>query len=385
MGKTSKDKRDIYYRKAKEIGFRARSAFKLLQIDDTYGLLKDVNRVVDLCAAPGSWSQVLSKRLYKNTNEAETLVANGQTKVVAVDIQEMAPIPGIVSMQGDITAKSTAEQIISYFSDNLADLVISDGAPDVTGLHDIDEYMQAQLILAALNITTNTLRIGGSFVAKIFRGKDANLLYSQLRCFFNEVTVAKPRSSRNSSLEAFVVCRDYNPPQGFVPSMDGYLLDVKYNNSGDNNNQAPILQMIPQPDGSIIRKEIATPPHTPLLPPPAIAPFVACGDLDGFDSDMSYPLELPANLGFCVGEKEFASLRLEEERAQKMRAGIVNDDDNGNGEESEKEDKLEKEGVGEKKNQGYVFRSPVQPPLHPNYSSFFRLGLSEKKAKAETG
>ncbi len=398
MGKTSKDKRDIYYRKAKEIGFRARSAFKLLQIDDTYGLLKDVNRVVDLCAAPGSWSQVLSKRLYKNNDEAETLVANGKTKVVAVDLQEMAPIPGIVSMQGDITAKATAEQIISYFSDNLADLVISDGAPDVTGLHDIDEYMQAQLILAALNITTNTLRIGGSFVAKIFRGKDANLLYSQLRCFFKEVTVAKPRASRNSSLEAFVVCRDYNPPQGFVPNMEGYLLDAKYNTGSDITTQPPILQMIPQPDGSIIRKEIAIPPNTPLLPTASIAPFVACGDLDGFDSDKSYPLELPSDLGFCVGEIEFASLRLEEEQAQRKRAGINDDHDDSNVDEEQAQrkragindihddsnvDDNDKVGTGEAKPKGYVFRSPVQPPLNPNYSSFFRLGLSDKKAKAE--
>jgi tRNA (cytidine32/guanosine34-2'-O)-methyltransferase len=101
--------------------------------------------------------------------------------------------------------------------------VVCDGAPDVTGLHDIDEYMQAQLLLAALNITTNTLRVGGNFVAKIFRGKDVSLLYSQLRCFFSEVTVAKPKSSRNSSIESFVVCRDYQPPRGFAPSMDGLL------------------------------------------------------------------------------------------------------------------------------------------------------------------
>ena len=97
-------------------------------------------------------------------------------------------------------------------------------APDVTGLHDIDEYMQAQLLLSALNITTNTLKKGGTFVAKIFRGKNVSLLYSQLRCFFEEVTVAKPKSSRNSSIESFVVCRRYNPPDNFVPSMDDTML-----------------------------------------------------------------------------------------------------------------------------------------------------------------
>eukprot|EP01041_Mallomonas_annulata_P001726 gene1726-3342_t len=288
MGKTSKDKRDIYYRKAKEIGFRARSAFKLLQIDEEYALFEGVNRVVDLCAAPGSWSQVLSNKLYKNIDEAETMIANGNPRVVAVDLQEMAPIPGVVCIQGDITAKSTAEQIISHFRGDLADLVVCDGAPDVTGLHDIDEYMQAQLLLAALNITTNTLRVGGNFVAKIFRGKDVSLLYSQLRCFFQEVTVAKPKSSRNSSIESFVVCRRFHPPLDFVPSMDTLLLDHKYSTEGNALTGVSSL----------------------------VVPFVACGDLSGFDSDKSYPLQLP------------------DETAT------------------------------------YQYREPVQPPIRPNYHSY---------------
>lgn len=224
MGKTSKDKRDIYYRKAKEVGFRARSAFKLMQIDDEYNLLEGVSRVVDLCAAPGSWSQVLSSKLFNKDLPASVTEKN---KIVAVDLQEMAPIEGVLSIVGDITAQSTSEQIISYFQGDLADLVICDGAPDVTGLHDIDEYMQAQLLLAALNITTNILRPGGNFVAKIFRGKDVSLLYSQFRCFFKEVTVAKPKSSRNSSIESFIVCRDFSPPEGFVATMTTLLLDHK--------------------------------------------------------------------------------------------------------------------------------------------------------------
>lgn len=222
MGKTSKDKRDIYYRKAKEVGFRARSAFKLLQINEEYNLFEGVSKVVDLCAAPGSWSQVLSSELYgKDFNES----SSEEPRIVAVDLQEMAPIPGVLSIVGDITSQTTMEQIINYFQGGLADLVICDGAPDVTGLHDIDEYMQAQLLLSALNITTNTLRKGGTFVAKIFRGKNVSLLYSQLRCFFEEVTVAKPKSSRNSSIESFVVCLRFNPPEDFVPSMDKLLLD----------------------------------------------------------------------------------------------------------------------------------------------------------------
>ena len=172
--------RDIYYRKAKEVGFRARSAFKLLQIDDDYHLFEGVHRVVDLCAAPGSWSQVLSSKLYADAEEANELLSSGHPRIVAVDLQEMAPIPGVACLVGDITAQETAEQIVGHFRGDLADLVVCDGAPDVTGLHDIDEYMQAQLLLAALNITTNVLRVGGNFVAKIFRGRDVSLLYSQV-------------------------------------------------------------------------------------------------------------------------------------------------------------------------------------------------------------
>lgn len=95
----------------------------------------------------------------------------------------------------------------------------------VTGLHDLDEFMQAQLLLAALNITLNVLKPGGVFIAKIFRGRDVSLLYDQLGCFFERVTCSKPRSSRNSSMEAFVVCKNYILPKGFKPDMARPLLD----------------------------------------------------------------------------------------------------------------------------------------------------------------
>uniref|UniRef100_A0A674H9E9 Putative tRNA (cytidine(32)/guanosine(34)-2'-O)-methyltransferase n=1 Tax=Taeniopygia guttata TaxID=59729 RepID=A0A674H9E9_TAEGU len=206
MGRSSKDKRDVYYRLAKEGGWRARSAFKLLQLEQRFQILQGVQRAVDLCAAPGSWSQVLSRHLRGSEGSP--------AQVVAVDLQAMAPLPGVVQIQGDITKASTAQEIQRHFEGHPADLVVCDGAPDVTGLHDLDEYIQAQLLLAALNITTHVLKKGGTFVAKIFRGKDVTLLYSQLRLFFPDVTCAKPRSSRNSSIEAFVVCRGYSPPRG---------------------------------------------------------------------------------------------------------------------------------------------------------------------------
>ncbi|XP_026995759.1 putative tRNA (cytidine(32)/guanosine(34)-2'-O)-methyltransferase [Tachysurus fulvidraco] len=260
MGRSSKDKRDIYYRLAKEEGWRARSAFKLLQLDEEFNLFKGVGRAVDLCAAPGSWSQVLSRKLRVKESSEEV-------KIVAVDLQAMAPLPGVTQIQGDITKISTAQEIIRHFEGQAADLVVCDGAPDVTGLHDVDEYIQAQLLLAALNITTHVLKPGGNFVAKIFRGKDVTLLYSQLKIFFSTVTCAKPRSSRNSSIEAFVVCQNYSPPEGYVPNMSNPLLDHSYD--VDFN----------QLEG----------------PNRIIVPFLACGDLSAFDSDRTYPLQLDSN------------------------------------------------------------------------------------------
>ncbi|GMS88447.1 hypothetical protein PENTCL1PPCAC_10622 [Pristionchus entomophagus] len=254
MGKTSKDKRDIYYRLAKEEGWRARSAFKLLQIDDEFAIFKGVTRAVDLCAAPGSWSQVLSRKLRENNEKA---------KIVAVDLQPMAHLDGVIQLRGDITEVSTAEEIISHFDGGYAQLVVCDGAPDVTGLHSLDEYMQSQLLLAAFNISTHVLTPGGTFVAKIFRARNASLLYAQMRKFFQHVSCAKPKSSRQSSCEAFIVCQGYTPPVGYEPTMKNILFSEDYETAVSSLTGANRV----------------------------VVPFVACGDLSGWDSDRVYPLD----------------------------------------------------------------------------------------------
>ncbi|KAK2951607.1 putative AdoMet-dependent rRNA methyltransferase spb1 [Blattamonas nauphoetae] len=245
MGRSSKDKRDIFYRKAKEEGFRARSAFKLLQIDQEFRLFDGVTNVVDLCAAPGSWSQVCSQRLAEHPN----------AHIVAIDLNEILPIPGVTILRGDITSPTTIENIINACEGNKVDLVLSDGAPDVTGLHDLDQYMQQQLILAALTVSTQLLRPGGKLCAKIFRGKDVGFMYSQLRVFFDDVIVAKPQSSRNSSIESFIVCQGFHLPEGYPP----ILID----------STQPRYGLPPTTDSVLV-------------------PFVACGDLSGFDSDQAY-------------------------------------------------------------------------------------------------
>lgn len=127
----------------------------------------------------------------------------------------------------------------------------------------MDEYVQSQLILAALAIVTATLRPGGTFIAKIFRGKDISLLYSQLSAFFTEVAVAKPKSSRNSSVEAFVVCQNYAPPASFVPSALREVLQRVDAGYPEKQNSEAMRKLVP---------------------------FVACGDVGGWDADGTYAL-----------------------------------------------------------------------------------------------
>lgn len=269
MGKASKDKRDLYYRRAKEEGYRARSAFKLLQINEEFDIFSGVNRVVDLCAAPGSWSQVLSKELNKDKGED----SSERAKIVAVDLQPMVPIDGVTCLQADITHPKTLQKILELFGGEPADFVCSDGAPDVTGLHDLDEYIQAQLVLCALQLTTCILRPGGTFVAKIFRGRDIDLLYSQFSYLFDNVVCAKPRSSRGTSLEAFIVCQGYRPRPGWNPTLD---LDKSTEEFFE--------------DAEIGKSYISDKMAFPVNEERGIAKFIACGDLNDGDSDATYVL-----------------------------------------------------------------------------------------------
>lgn len=253
MGRASKDKRDVYYRKAKVLGYRARSAFKLQALDEEFDLLSSASQIIDLCAAPGSWSQYIARRLHElgRLNEAT---------VVAIDLQAIAAIEGVHMLQADITKRETLDEVSRMFEGKPADIVVSDGAPDVTGLHDLDEYVQASLVLAAFNFALQLLKPGGSFVAKVFRCRDTHLLYTQLRLFFPDVVISKPRSSRNSSVEAFVVCRQFAPVEGYIPRI-----------------------VSPDPGQNAASESLS---HTNRI----LVPFIATGDLTGYDADMSYAL-----------------------------------------------------------------------------------------------
>jgi tRNA (cytidine32/guanosine34-2'-O)-methyltransferase len=336
MGKSSKDKRDAYYRLAKEQGWRARSAFKLLQLDQEFDLFSNVSRVVDLCAAPGSWSQVLSRVLIKGETfgreawedqvarerlevfgispeaDAERRKALGERKresrenvrIVAVDLQPMSPLEGITTIKADITHPSTVPMLLRALdpdtydpsdteAQNRVDLVLSDGAPDVTGLHDLDIYVQSQLLFAALNLALCVLKPGGKFVAKIFRAKDVDLLYYQLRLMFSKVTVAKPRSSRASSIEAFVVCEDFRPPEGFQANLEKPLGQGTLQLPSDTTS--PPTKQNKRKESRHVRIDGVTVLDLSSSEDEDnghrwIAPFLACGDLSAFDSDATYRL-----------------------------------------------------------------------------------------------
>jgi tRNA (cytidine32/guanosine34-2'-O)-methyltransferase len=339
MGKSSKDKRDAYYRLAKEQGWRARSAFKLLQLDEEFNLFENVTRVVDLCAAPGSWSQVLSRILIKGESFGRSAWEDQQAKdrfeifgigaegggkgeerkreprdnvrIVAVDLQPMSPLEGITTLKADITHPSTIPLLLHALDPdssispdateaaNRVDLVISDGAPDVTGLHDLDIYVQSQLLWAALNLALCVLKPGGKFVAKIFRGKDVDLLFHQLSIMFEKVTVAKPRSSRASSIEAFVVCEGFRPPKGFKASLDhplggGNKLTTESTAPRREKEKRTKSSRYVRDDGITVL-EIASEEEEDRSGEEEedmrwIAPFLACGDLSAFDSDATYRL-----------------------------------------------------------------------------------------------
>ncbi|GKU03241.1 unnamed protein product [Fusarium langsethiae] len=340
MGKSSKDKRDAYYRLAKEQGWRARSAFKLLQLDEEFDLFADVTRVVDLCAAPGSWSQVLSRVLIKGEkfgraawqdkeakfrqqmlgilpkdgdseqqtteiqqNEEEPTKPREDVKIVSIDLQPISPLAGITTLRADITHPATVPLLLSALDSSYdpkaagtqashpVDLVLSDGAPDVTGLHDLDIYVQSQLLFAALNLALCVLKPGGKFVAKIFRGRNVDVLYAQLKIFFEKVIVAKPRSSRASSVEAFIVCINFQPPAGFRASLEeplgvGGRLEEMLKEKGNVDMQDSMAK-----DEGVVEMEVYDEvPEDTERSSRWVAPFIACGDLSAFDSDASYQL-----------------------------------------------------------------------------------------------
>lgn len=168
-----------------------------MEIDDKYGLLKSDMRVVDLGAAPGGWSQVAVERL------------QGSGKVVASDILDMEPINGVDFLQGDFTEDVVYEDICRLIGDKGADLVISDMAPNLSGVKGVDQPRLMLLVELALDLALGVLGEGGSFVTKIFHGEGFDEYVKLCRQHFKQVRIYKPKSSRSRSSEVYIVAQEF--------------------------------------------------------------------------------------------------------------------------------------------------------------------------------
>jgi 23S rRNA (uridine2552-2'-O)-methyltransferase len=190
---------DPYVAKAKREGYRSRAAFKLIEIDDKYRLLKPGQTVVDLGAAPGGWSQIAAKRVG---------AADGKGKVVAIDVLEMGEIPGVTFAQLDFHANDAPDRLRAVLGGR-ADVVLSDMAANTTGHRKTDQLRIVGLVEIAAAFASDILNPGGAFLAKVFQsGVDTDLL-AQLKRDFATVRHVKPASSRQDSSERYVLATGF--------------------------------------------------------------------------------------------------------------------------------------------------------------------------------
>ena len=189
----NKQRRDTYVRQSKIDGYRARSAYKLMEINEKFKIFKGGISVIDIGAAPGSWSQYVAKT-----------VKSG--RLISIDLKPMKPIDNNIQIQGDFMELTIQNEIKKYIG-NKADVVMSDMAVNTTGIKNIDSIQTGELCKEAMIFSKDMLAKNGFFISKIFMGSTFNEIVAEGKKFFKEVKVFKPKSSRKDSKESFIVCR----------------------------------------------------------------------------------------------------------------------------------------------------------------------------------
>ncbi len=215
-------KRDRFYKRAKEEGYRSRSAFKLLQIEDKYEVIKEGDVVIDLGAAPGGWSQV-----------AKELVGE-KGVVISVDLQRIEKLEGVESIKGDITREketvSAIREELSPERGGLVDVVLSDASPKLSGNRDYDHFCSYVLSKSALNIASALLRKNGNFVVKIFQGAYYDKFYGDVKAKFRHTRAYSPEASRKRSAEVYVIGK------GYKQKMPSSVITASINSKGVKSN-----------------------------------------------------------------------------------------------------------------------------------------------------
>jgi 23S rRNA (uridine2552-2'-O)-methyltransferase len=198
---------DPYVEEAKSRGYRSRAAFKLIEIDDKHHILKPRMKVVDLGAAPGGWSQIAAERVGSGL---------GQGQVIAVDLTEIEPLPGVELLPLDVTEPGTFDRIRAL-TGGQADVILSDMAAPATGHRATDHLRVVALVEAAFDLAGDVLAPGGTFLAKVFQGGAGQELLTRLKQAFAKVSHVKPKASRAESPEVYVLATGYRGSPKALP------------------------------------------------------------------------------------------------------------------------------------------------------------------------
>lgn len=191
----SEKKKEHFYKEAKRVGYRARSAFKLIQIQEKFRILRAGITVIDLGAAPGGWSQV-----------AKEIVGEKGT-IIGIDLLPIRPLGGVIFFQGDMTQDESIKEIEKALCDKKADAVISDMSPDISGNYSVDQARSIYLCEQALKTVEYFLRPGGNFACKAFSGEDLQAFLNKVKRKFGSVNCFAPPASRKSSSEVYIIAK----------------------------------------------------------------------------------------------------------------------------------------------------------------------------------